>query len=148
MRLARLAAASAALTLAVGALTVSTSFAAPTPKFVKGPTYTQNDNTLTSTGHAVGVGGQRVTVTLVAHADYGCMNPAGQIVPGLHGTASGSADYPAAHNGSVNFSVTTGSLETNCPGPMTIVNVDFTDATTTISDSRGNVILSNSTTDI
>jgi hypothetical protein len=148
MRLARLAAASAALTVAVGALTASTSFAAPTPKFVKGPTYTQNGNALTAAGHAVGMGGQRVTVTLVAHADYGCMNPAGHIVPGLHGTASGSADYPAAHNGSVNFSVTTGSLETNCPGPMTVVNVDFTDATLTISDSSGITILSNTTTNI
>jgi len=133
MRFARFAAASAAMTIAVGGFAASASFAGGNPHFMHGsPQYSIADNAVTASGSIAGVGKQDATITLTAEAEVNCLNKGGNMPPGLHKSVSSTPEVvPADKNGRINFSVTTAQVDaSSCPKSMTPI-VTFSSATLT-----------------
>lgn len=132
MRFARLAAASAAMTMVVGGFAASTSFAEGNPHFVQGPDYSIAANAVTATGAIAGLGTQDASIVLVADAEVFCVNHGNHIPKGLHRSVSSSpVIFSADHNGKVDFTVTTAALDAACPGKKMTPMVKFLSATLT-----------------
>jgi hypothetical protein len=130
MRFVRLAAASAAITIAVSGLAASASFAGGNPHFMHGsPQYSIADNAVTASGYIAGVGKQDAVINLTADATVSCVNHGGNTPPGLQKSVSSpSLTATPDKNGKLFFSVTTASLDGACPGNM-MAQVKFTSAT-------------------
>jgi hypothetical protein len=145
MRFVRFAAASAAMTLAVGGFTASTSFAMGHPKFNPLPTYSIIDDAVYATGSITGAGNQDAVVSISAVAEVGCANKPGKLPKGHRQTVSGApATFPHDENGRINFTVHTGAIQADCPGKMTPVVIQWISATVTAT--LGNVKLTDTHT--
>ena len=73
----------AVLSLMMMALAAVPALAA-NPHFLRGPTFTDNGTTVTTTGTIAGLGNQDVTVQVLASGTgtVTCTNPAGKVAPG------------------------------------------------------------------
>ena len=133
--------------LAVGLM--ATAALAANVHFVKGPTFTDNGTTLTTTGKLAGLGNEdlKITVAVTGIAtDITCTNPGGNEAPGQNKpgvTADGSQtiDADEIKNGSVNIRVTTAEpaqltpKQAGCPNNRWTARIDdvrFTRATITV----------------
>lgn len=138
------------LLAALSTVLLASAAHAASPHFVKGPTLTDNGNTLTATGSIAGLGNEDVTVTLDATgtATIICTNPAGNVAPGQTRTVDviGEQTITDVKNGRVNFNVTTlepTAPQDACPNRKwtpSITDVNFTDATLTV-EQGGAVVL-------
>ena len=125
--------------------------------FVKGPTFTDNGTTLTTTGKLAGLGNEDLKITLDITGiatKITCTNPGGNQAPGQNKpgvTASGSQTITANEikNGSVNIRVTTlepaqlTPRQAGCPNnrwTATIDDVSFQTAKITVVQG-GEVVL-------
>jgi hypothetical protein len=132
----------AVLSLMALALAAVPAFAA-NPHFLRGPTFTDNGTTVTTTGTIAGLGNQDVTVEVLATGTgtVTCTNPAGKVAPGQTQeiNTSGSQTGIEPKNGKATFSVTTlpppqptDATDAGCPNDKwraRITDVDFTSAT-------------------
>ena len=133
---------------AVALLVPTTAFAANV-HFVKGPTFTDNGTTLTTTGKLAGIGNEDLTITVSVTGiatKITCTNPGGNQAPGQNKpgvTASGTQTITRdeVKNGTVRINVTTlepaqlTPKQAGCPNnrwTATIEDVSFTSATITI----------------
>lgn len=145
--------ASAGLALAL----IATAAFAANVHFVKGPTFTDNGTTLTTTGKLAGLGNEdlRITVAVTGTATkITCTNPGGNQAPGQNKpgvTASGSQTISSDQikNGSVNIRVTTAEpaqltpRQAGCPNnrwTARIDDVEFESAKITVVQG-GRVVL-------
>ena len=130
------------LALMALALTAVPALAA-NPHFLRGPTFTDNGTTVTTTGTIAGLGNQNVTVQVLASGtgEVTCQNPTGRRAPGQDQeiNTSGSQTGLQVKNGKVTFSVTsapvaqpTDATDAGCPNDKwtaRITDVEFTSAT-------------------
>jgi hypothetical protein len=133
MRLVRFAAASAALTMAVGAFAVSTAFA-DNPHFTSGPDFSIVGNTIQASGTIAGAGKNEsgATITLTAEAMVGCKNSSGKLPKGhIQSVTSGAVPFTSDNSGHIVFTVTTAPVTAKCPGKMTPTVINFISATLT-----------------
>jgi hypothetical protein len=126
---------------------------AANPHFVKGPTFTDNGNSLTASGSVAGLGNGDVTVNLTAEgtADLVCKNPAGRRAPGQDQTieAGGTQEITDVKNGRINFNVTTDPVELSgtpkqlgCPNnKWTPIITDVTFTSATLQIIQGGVVV-------
>jgi len=137
-----------AAALVVGLLVPTIALAANV-HFVKGPTFTDNGTTLTTTGKLAGLGNEdiRITVSVTGIATkITCTNPGGNQAPGQNKpgvTASGTQTITRDEikNGTVTISVTTlepaqlTPKQAGCPNNRWTARIDdvrFTSATITV----------------
>jgi hypothetical protein len=132
----------AVLSLMMMALAAVPALAA-NPHFLRGPTFTDNGTTVTTTGTIAGLGNQDVTVQVLASGTgtVTCRNPAGKVAPGQDQeiNTSGTQTGIEVKNGKATFSVTTlppaqptDATDAGCPNDKwraRITDVDFTSAT-------------------
>ena len=135
--------------LSVIALIAPTAALAANVHFVKGPTFTDNGTTLTTTGKLAGLGNGDIKITVAVKGiatKITCTNPGGNQAPGQNKpgvTASGdqTISRDEIKNGSVNISVTTAEpaqltpKQAGCPNnrwTADIDDVEFTSATITV----------------
>lgn len=135
--------------LSVIALIAPTAALAANVHFVKGPTFTDNGTTLTTSGKLAGLGNEDLTITVAVAGiatKITCTNPGGNQAPGQNKpgvTASGSQTITRNEikNGSVNISVTTAEpaqltpKQAGCPNNRWTADIDdvrFTSATITV----------------
>jgi hypothetical protein len=132
----------AVLSMLVMALAAVPALAA-NPHFLRGPMFTDNGTTVTTTGTIAGLGNQDVTVEVLASGtgEVTCQNPTGRRAPGQDQeiNTSGSQTGLEVKNGKVTFSVTTlppaqptDATDAGCPNDKwtaTITDVEFTSAT-------------------
>lgn len=145
MRFARLAAASAAVTMVIGGFAASSSFAQGNPHFISGPDYSIANNAVTASGSIAGVGNQDASIVLVADAEVDCLNNGHHTPKGLHQSVTSTpTTFSADKNGKIDFSVTTGQVAAKCPGKKMIPIVKFTSATLTAT--IGDVVLTDTHT--
>ena len=113
--------------------------------FVGTPVCTDEGTTVECTGKVAGLGGTtfQIDVSAPGTASVTCTNPAGNVAPGqsFTTTAAGtSGPQPTPRNGSARFDVETTTPTApagSCPNPKwtaTVVDVDFGDATITLSE--------------
>ena len=143
--------------LSVIALIAPTAALAANVHFVKGPTFTDNGTTLTTTGKLAGLGNEDLKITVAIEGiatKITCTNPAGHQAPGQNKpgvTASGSQTITANEikNGSVNIRVVTAEpaqltpRQAGCPNNRWTAEIDdvkFTSATITVVQG-GEVVL-------
>ena len=143
--------------LSVIGLIAPTAALAANVHFVKGPTFTDNGTTLTTTGKLAGLGNEDLTITVAVNGiatKITCTNPGGNQAPGQNKpgvTASGSQTITRNEikNGSVTISVTTAEpaqltpRQAGCPNnrwTAEIDDVEFTSATITVVQG-GEIVL-------
>jgi len=134
MRFARLAAASAAMTMVVGGFAASTSFAQGSPHWMHGsPQYSIDNNAVEASGVIAGVGNQDATINLEAHATVTCVNHGGNTPPPFQSVTTAEETVSAGKNGKLSFTVITAPVDaSSCHGNMQ-PQVTFTSATLTVT---------------
>lgn len=135
--------------VATVALFAPTAVLAANVHFAKGPTFTDNGTTLTTTGKLAGLGNEDVKITLSITGiatKITCTNPGGkqapgQNKPGVTATGTQTISKDEIKNGNVNIKVTTLApaqltpKQAGCPNDRwtaEIDDVDFTSATITV----------------
>jgi hypothetical protein len=134
MRFARLAAASAAMTMVVGGFAASAGFAQGNPHFRPGdPQYSiVGNNAVNASGKIVGIGDSDIaTITLSATASVQCTNKGGHSPKPFQKTVSSTESFSSDRNGSISFDLTTPAVTAKCPGKMAPV-VTFSSATVSV----------------
>lgn len=146
--------------VAAVALFAPTAALAANVHFVKGPTFTDNGTTLTTTGKLAGLGNEdiKITVSVTGIATkITCTNPGGKQAPGQNKprvTASGAQTISREEikNGSVTISVTTleparlTPKQAGCPNNnWTATTDDVSFSSVTITVMQGGEIVLNKT---
>jgi hypothetical protein len=93
-------------------------------------------STLTVDFKLTGLGNETVDVTLDAAANFDCQARSGTITS-AHQTVHTTKSF-TPHNGTTSGSV---SATVSCPGSQTELNVSFTNATVTVRDANGNILI-------
>jgi hypothetical protein len=134
---------------------------AQSPHYVRGPTFSLSDNTVTATGSVGGLGNENIDVRLSvnASATVDCRNPGGNIAPGQTKffTVTNTQSNLEPKNGRVNFTISAtaepsaADLSGACPNPSwTPLPRDVTVQSATLNiiqpAGSGNVVLSNTQT--
>ena len=135
MRFARLAAVTAALTLAGGGI----ALAHGNPHFQNvSVAYDEQAKAVTAMGSVAGLADHDVTVTLDGSVTADCQNKGKSPQPpkGLHRSFTASGTFSADKNGKADFSLVA-PLAVRCPGKMQPVNVSGSGMLTATVDGEG-----------
>ena len=135
MRFARMAALTAALTLAGGGI----AFAHGNPHFQNVSVgYDSSAQAVTASGSVAGLATHDVTVTLTGSLSADCENKGKSPQPpkGLHRSFTASGTFFADKNGKADFSLVA-PLAVKCPGKKQPVNVSGTGMLTATVDGEG-----------
>ena len=121
------------------------------PHFIGQPSFEDLGTTLAVTGTiaGLGTGAVDIVVTATGSATIECTNPGGNVAPGQtkEVTVSGAQTNVTPDQGRVDFSVVTSAPEApadSCPNDQwtpSVVDVDFTSATITVTQSETGAVL-------